>query len=57
MKYEIHESVVFVYEVEATSIEDALEKAFELTDEDRLYKNTEGFTYIRELETGKDRIL
>jgi len=57
MKYELHETIIVVYEVEADSMEEALTKAFELDDADRLYENTHGFTYIRELETGKDKIL
>jgi len=57
MKYELHETVTIVYEVDAESIEDALEKAFELNDSDRIYENTQGFTYILELETNRDRIL
>jgi hypothetical protein len=57
MKYELHETIIVVYEVEADSMEEALDKAFELDDADRLYENTHGFTYIRELETGKDKIL
>jgi len=57
MKYELQETIIVVYEVEADSMDEALDKAFELKDEDRLYENTHGFTYIRENETGKDRIL
>ena len=57
MKYELHETVIVVYEVDADSMDEALEKAFELNDSDRIFENTHGFTYIRELETNKDRIL
>jgi len=57
MKYELHETVVVVYEVDADSMDEALEKAFELNDSDRIFENTHGFTYIRELETNRDRIL
>jgi hypothetical protein len=57
MKYELHETIIVVYEVDADSMDEALQEAFELTDKDRIYENTHGFTYIRELETNKDRIL
>jgi hypothetical protein len=57
MKYELQETIIVIYKVEAESMDEALEKAFELNDNDRLYEDTHGFTYIREIETGKDRIL
>jgi hypothetical protein len=57
MKYELHETIVVVFEVEAESMDHALEVAFELTEKDRLYENTHGFTYIRELTTNNERIL
>ena len=57
MKYELHETIIVVYEVNAASMDEALQEAFELTDKDRVYENTHGFTYIRELETNNDRIL
>ena len=57
MKYELQETIIVVYEIEAESMDEALNKGFELNDNDRLFENTHGFTYIREIETGKDRIL
>ena len=57
MKYELHETIVVFFEVEAESMDHALEVAFELTEKDRLYENTHGFTYIRELTTNNERIL
>ena len=57
MKYELQETIIVVYEIEAESMDEALNKGFELNDNDRLFENTQGFTYIREIETGKDRIL
>ena len=57
MKYELHETIIVVYEVDADSMDEALNKGFELNDNDRLFENTQGFTYIRELETNNDRIL
>ena len=57
MKYELQETIIVVYEIEAESMDEALNKGFELNDNDRIFENTQGFTYIRELETNKDRIL
>ena len=57
MKYELQETIIVVYEIEAESMDEALNKGFELNDNERLFENTQGFTYIREIETGKDRIL
>ena len=57
MKYELQETIIVVYEIEAESMDEALNKGFELNDNDRLFENTQGFTYIRELETNNDRIL
>jgi len=57
MKYELHETVTVVYEVDADSMDEALEKAFELNDSDRIFENTQGFTYIRELTTNNERFL
>ena len=57
MKYELQETIIVVYEIEAESMDEALNKGFELNDNDRIFENTQGFTYIREIETGKDRIL
>lgn len=59
MRYIISETVTYQYEVYADSMDEALEKAADFTDADRMNQEPSDacYSYIVETETGKDRIL
>jgi len=57
MKYMIEETYTRTYLVHADSMDQALEVAFEIDDNWDYDESCQGFTYIQEVETGKDRTL
>jgi len=54
-KYEVHERVVNVYEVEAESFEEALELAEKM--EAPTHITNDGFDYVRNTDTNEDLLL
>ena len=57
MKYMIEETYTRTYLVHADSMDDAIEAAFEIDDSWEYEESCQGFTYILEVETNKDRLL
>ena len=57
MDYYITETVERTYLIKADSMEEAIANAFEIDETWAYDESNQGFTYIIEKETGKDRVL
>ena len=56
-KFLIHETIIREYEVDATDIDQAYDKAMNLEDSAKYTEHSEGVTYIRAEDGSKDLII